>query len=345
MSEAVAQGMPDMSGDARVMRRLQTAAEGAKRQLSQGEEAQIHVESLFSIARGKGQPKLVDFTYTLTRAKFESLNAVYFTKCLETVKKVLKDAKLKPSEVDDVVLVGGSTRVPKIQSMLAEFFGKKLCRSLNPDEAVAYGAAVQGAILTGARSKATDNLLLLDVTPLSLGIETTGRVMSVIIPRNSPIPCVKTQTYTTEENYQSQFQLHFHIAGTRKLRGNVICILTFLFLFDLCLFFLPLAEIDVCVYEGERSRTDQNNLLGKFSISGIEKAKRGVPKIDVSFALDSNGMLSVTAKDQTTGAEAHIQIQRSGRSSEAEVERMVHSHANMRARKDEGEGQAMREGH
>jgi len=174
MSEAVAQGMPDMSADARTMRRLQTAAEAAKRQLSQGEEAQIHVESLFSIARGKGQPKLVDFTYTLTRAKFESLNAVYFTKCLETVKKVLKDAKVKPSEVDDIVLVGGSTRVPKIQTMLAEFFGKKLCRSLNPDEAVAYGAAVQGAILTGARSKATDNLLLLDVTPLSLGIETTG---------------------------------------------------------------------------------------------------------------------------------------------------------------------------
>jgi len=126
---------------------------------------------------------------------------------------------------------------------------------------------------------------LLDVTPLSLGIETTGRVMSIIIPRNSQIPCVKTQTYTTEENYQT--------------------------------------EIDVCVYEGERSRTDQNNLLGKFSISGIEKAKRGVPKIDVSFALDSNGMLSVNAKDQTTGASAHIQIQRSGRSSEAEVERMA----------------------
>jgi heat shock protein 1/8 len=298
MSEAVASGMPDMSNDSRVMRRLQTAAEAAKRQLSQTEEAQIHVESLFSIARGKGQPKLVDFTYTLSRAKFESLNAVYFTKCLETVKKVLKDGKMKASEIDDIVLVGGSTRVPKMQQLLQEFFGgKKLCRSLNPDEAVAYGAAVQGAILTGARSKATDNLLLLDVTPLSLGIETTGRVMSVIIPRNSPIPCVKTQTYTTEENYQT--------------------------------------EIDVCVYEGERSRTDQNNLLGKFSISGIEKAKRGVPKIDVSFSLDSNGMLAVSAKDQTTGAEAHIQIQRSGRSSEAEVERMVAEAEKYRREDDE----------
>ena len=298
MSEAVASGMPDMTNDARVMRRLQTAAEAAKRQLSQTEEAQIHVESLFSIPRGKGQPKLVDFTYTLSRAKFESLNAVYFTKCLETVKKVLKDGKMKASEIDDIVLVGGSTRVPKMQQMLQEFFGgKKLCRSLNPDEAVAYGAAVQGAILTGARSKATDNLLLLDVTPLSLGIETTGRVMSVIIPRNSPIPCVKTQTYTTEENFQT--------------------------------------EIDVCVYEGERSRTDQNNLLGKFSISGIEKAKRGVPKIDVSFSLDSNGMLAVSAKDQTTGAEAHIQIQRSGRSSEAEVERMVAEAEKYRREDDE----------
>jgi len=217
MSEAVASGMPDMTNDARVMRRLQTAAEAAKRQLSQTEEAQIHVESLFSIPRGKGQPKLVDFTYTLSRAKFESLNAVYFTKCLETVKKVLKDGKMKASEIDDIVLVGGSTRVPKMQQMLQEFFGgKKLCRSLNPDEAVAYGAAVQGAILTGARSKATDNLLLLDVTPLSLGIETTGRVMSVIIPRNSPIPCVKTQTYTTEENYQSRCTLR-----TREGRVSV----------------------------------------------------------------------------------------------------------------------------
>jgi len=298
MSEAVAAGNPDMSADPRVMRRLQTAAEGAKRQLSQTEEAQIHVESLFSIQKGKGQPKLIDFSYTLTRAKFESLNQVYFVKCLETVKKVLKDAKLKPNEIDDIVLVGGSTRIPKMQQMLQEFFGgKKLCRSLNPDEAVAYGAAVQGAILTGARSKATDNLLLLDVTPLSLGIETTGRVMSVIIPRNSPIPCVKTQTYTTEENFQT--------------------------------------EIDVCVYEGERSRTDQNNLLGKFSISGIEKAKRGVPKIDVSFSLDSNGMLAVSAKDQTTGAEAHIQIQRSGRSSEAEVERMIAEAEKYRREDDE----------
>jgi hypothetical protein len=217
---------------------------------------------------------------------------------LETVKKVLKDARLRPPEIDDVVLVGGSTRIPKMQEMLQEYFGgKELCRSLNPDEAVAYGAAVQGAILNNSRDAATANLLLMDVTPLSLGIETTGRVMSVIIPRNTSIPCVKTQSYTTEENYQT--------------------------------------EIDVCVYEGERSRTDENNLLGKFTISGIERAKRGVPKIDVSFALDSNGILQVTARDQTTMAEARIEIERSGRSSDADIERMVREAARYRLEDEE----------
>jgi heat shock 70kDa protein 1/2/6/8 len=211
---------------------------------------------------------------------------------------VLKDAKLKPSEIDDIVLVGGSTRIPKMQAMLQEYFGgKELCRSLNPDEAVAYGAAVQGAILNGSRDKSTANLLLMDVTPLSLGIETTGRLMSVVVPRNSPIPCVKTQTYTTEADFQT--------------------------------------EIDVCVYEGERAKTTENNLLGKFTISGIERAKRGVPKIDVSFALDSNGILNVSARDQTTGAEAQTQIERSGRSSEADIERMVKDAAKFRAEDDE----------
>jgi len=288
IQEAVAQGMPDISSDNRAFRRLQTAVEGAKRQLSQTEEADVHVESLFTIpnAKGRGQPKQADFTYKLSRAKFESLNTVYFTKCLETVQKVLKDAKIKATEIDDIVLVGGSTRIPKIQELLQKHFGgKELCRSLNPDEAVAYGAAVQGAILTGSRSKETENVLLMDVTPLSLGIETVGRVMSIIIPRNTPIPTVKTQTYTTEQDYQT--------------------------------------EIDVCVYEGERTTTKENNLLGQFSISGIERAKRGVPKIDVSFSMDSNGILSVSAKDQTTGAEAHTQIQRSGRATDADIERMV----------------------
>jgi heat shock protein 1/8 len=295
------QKMPDISNDPRAFRRLQTAVENAKRQLSAGSEAEIHVEALFTLdykKKGEAHKATADFKYTLTRAKFESINTGYFNQCLETVKKVLKDAKLKTTEIDDIVLVGGSTRIPKLQSMLSEYFNnKELSRSLNPDEAVAYGAAIMGAILNGARSKATSNMLLMDVTPLSLGIETTGRVMSVIIPRNTSIPCVRTQTYTTEENYQT--------------------------------------EIDVCVYEGERTRTDENNLLGKFTISGIERAKRGVPKIDVSFALDSNGMLDVTAKDQSTGAEARIAIERSGRSSEDEIKRMVEDAARYRSEDEE----------
>jgi len=301
IQEAVSQGMPDISEDARAVRRLQTAVEQAKRALSSSAETQIHVEGLFTTdqkKKGESNYKTVDFNYTLSKAKFESLNMVYFNKCLETVKKVLKDAKLKPSEIDDIVLVGGSTRIPKMQQMLQEYFGgKELCRSLNPDEAVAYGAAVQGAILNGARDKSTANLLLMDVTPLSLGIETTGRLMSVVVPRNSAIPCVKTQTYTTEADFQT--------------------------------------EIDVCVYEGERAKTTENNLLGKFSISGIERAKRGVPKIDVSFALDSNGILNVSARDQTTGAEAQTQIERSGRSSDADIERMVKDAAKYRAEDEE----------
>lgn len=198
----------------------------------------------------------------------------------------MKDASCNNEDIHEIVLVGGSTRIPKIQEMLsAQFDGRKLCKSLNPDEAVAYGAAVQGAILSGKRDKSTKDLLLMDVTPLSLGIETTGRVMSVIIPRNTPIPCVRTQTYTTEENFQT--------------------------------------EVDICVYEGERMKSDENNLLGKFTITGIEKAKRGEPKVDVSFSLDSNGILKVTAKDRTTNAEAKIEIANRSSSNDEEVQRMV----------------------
>merc|ERR1711865_1303464 len=181
---------------------------------------------------------------------------------------------------------GGSTRIPKLQEMLiAMFNGKALCKTLNPDEAVAYGAAVQGAILNGKRNSKTDSLLLMDVTPLSLGIETVGRVMSVVIPRNTPIPCVKTQTYTTEQNYQT--------------------------------------KVDVSVYEGERLKSDENNLLGEFTISGIESAKRGEPQVEVTFGIDSNGILKVEAKDQKTGAEANISIANRSRASNEEVEKMV----------------------
>jgi len=184
------------------------------------------------------------------------------------------------------MLVGGSTRIPRIQIMLQEYFGgKALCKSVNPDEAVAYGAAVQGAILSGRRNAKTNDLLLMDVAPLSLGIETTGRVMSIVIPRNSAIPCIKTQTYTTEHNYQSQ--------------------------------------VDISVYEGERLQTEFNNLLGEFTISGIERAKRGEPQIEVTFAIDSNGILDVKARDKKTGAEAKIQIAKRGIASEEEVKKMV----------------------
>lgn len=221
-----------------------------------------------------------------------------FKETIPPVEKVLRDSGMAKNQIHEVVLVGGSTRIPKVIELLKEFFnGKEPNRSINPDEAVAYGAAVQAAILSGTGSEATDSLLLIDVTPLSLGIETTGRLMSVIVPRNTPIPTVKTQTYTTEADFQT--------------------------------------EIDVCVYEGERAKTTENNLLGKFTISGIERAKRGIPKIDVSFAIDSNGILNVTARDQVTGVEAQTQIERSGRSSEADIERMVKDAAKYRAEDEE----------
>jgi heat shock protein 1/8 len=268
----------DVATDKRAIRRLRTAAERAKRMLSSSTSAQIELDSF---ADG------VDLAMTLTRAKFEQLNHEAFERCIETVKRVLRDAKVTTRDIADIVLVGGSTRIPKVQTMLQEYFGgKELCKSINPDEAVAYGAAVQGAILSGARSSATQSLLLVDVTPLSLGIETEGKLMSVVIPRNTNIPCSKTKEYSTVEDDQT--------------------------------------AVDVCVYEGERPVTDGNNLLGQFTITGIERAKRGVPKILVSFGLDANGILSVSAMDQTTKARANITISHSvGRLNSDEIERMV----------------------
>jgi L1 cell adhesion molecule like protein len=293
--EAMEQGFPDLNTDEKAMLRFRTEAERAKRQLSQGTNAQISIENLV-----RKEVKAVgsrDFNFTLTREKFEKLNAALFQRCIDAVVGVLKDAKLKKNEIDEIVLVGGSTRIPKLQMMLREAFdGKELCRSLNPDEAVAYGAAVQGAILNGQRSKSTENLLLKDVTPLSLGIETTGRVMSVVIPRNTPIPCTKTQVYTTEADYQTM--------------------------------------VDISVYEGERLKTEQNNLLGEFQIKGIERAKRGEPQVNVSFSLDSNGILQVTARDQKTGAEAKIEINHGGRTSESDIQKMIQDAAIFR-REDE----------
>jgi len=271
-------GASSIAENARALKRLRQACEKAKRQLSASTTATIEIDSLIDG---------IDFSTTVTRAKFDSLNDELFTRCIDTVKYVLNDANMKQEDIADIVLVGGSTRIPKIQASLQQYFkGKELCKTINPDEAVAYGAAVQGAILSGERHAATSSLLLVDVTPLSLGIETTGRVMSTLIKRNTPIPVRKTKTYTTEDDYQT--------------------------------------EVDVCVYEGERQCTDGNNLLGKFTISGLERAKRNVPQVDVTFDIDANGMLHVMAKDQVTGASADVTITNDrGRLTQSEIDSMV----------------------
>lgn len=266
--------------------RLRRACEAAKRALSVSNEAEIEVEGLID-----GEA----FTTTISREQFEKMCGLLFERCIDTVKSVIKDAGASLEAVSDVVLVGGSTRVPALQkSLLGLFDGRiELCKSINPDEAVAYGAAVQGAILksggTGggeALDGLCQELLLMDVTPLSLGIELEGKVMSVLIPRNTPIPCVKAKEYTTCEDWQT--------------------------------------EIDVVVFEGERPHTSANNKLGEFQISGVERARRGEPKVEVTFSLDANGILSVTAQDKVTGAEAKAEIKADrGRLTDEEVERMI----------------------
>jgi len=215
------------------------------------------------------------------------LNKSIFQRAIDTVKTVVKDSKLKPEEIDDIVLVGGSTRVPKVQEPLSEIFGgRQLCRSINPDEAVAYGAAVQGAILAGVRHSLCDSIVLVDVTPLSLGIEVEGKVMSKIITRNTKIPCTKSSMYSTVEDYQE--------------------------------------KIDVRIFEGERPSTNDNHLLGEFKIEGIERAKRNEPEVEVTFSLDANGIMHVTACDKKTKAEAKCTISNACKGlSEAEIARMV----------------------
>jgi len=262
----------DVAGDAKMTRKLRTACEKAKRTLSSGTTAKIEID---------------DIQLDLSRAKFESLNKAAFDRTLETVKKVLKDAKLEPKQIDEIVLVGGSTRVPLVQQNLLDFFGgKQLCKSVNPDEAVAYGAAVQGAILSGVRHAATAALVLIDVTPLSLGIEVQGKQFSIIIPRNTSIPCKASSQYTTTDNYQE--------------------------------------SLVIPVYEGERPNIDGNRNLGQFTITGIERAKKEEPQIDVSFELDANGILNVSAKDKKTGAKADCRIEGACKGLDpAEIRRMV----------------------
>lgn len=268
----------DLSDSPRAVKRLKMACERVKRTLSSSTTANLELESLY---------EGTDFFTSITRARFEELCADIFRKTMDPVEQVLRDAKMDKGDIDEVVLVGGSTRIPKIQQLLTDFFnGKQLCKSLNPDECVAYGAAVQAAVLTGQGNEATKDLLLLDVTPLSLGVETSGGVMTKIIERNTTIPCKKSMMFSTYEDNQP--------------------------------------AVTVKIYQGERAFTKDNTLLGQFDLTGIPPAPRGIPKIEITLDIDANGILNVNAEEKGTGKASKITITNDqNKFSKEQIEEMV----------------------